>query len=606
MIKVAKNMLSKILERPWVAIAAVCLLMGAGSFQGVEMTDEGFWGSFYQQMFSVPHTPQVFEYLYWFTGVVGGAWHCLWPSGGLLGYRLFGILVMCATMVLSASILKPYVSPRVMSLSLLLCGVLQNSAPNIFYEKNWCGFLAVSMAFCLHRGLLRRKGVWLFAAGAVGAVMTFSRIPSVVMLALGASVLFYGCIRAITVRECVVFCSWFAFGSMAGAGALFLVMALLGQTGDFADSIRFMAVLAADSSSDSANHGWRMLLIGLRNVVIIVLGKGFLTAGLVALATAGVFFVRHWFSHSFVKAAGVLGCRIVLVLGILALARFPKDVIAMLACSTGVALLLGMLKPADADPGRRLLCALALGIMALLPQGSDVLLSVVRCALWLALPLAVDVTLRLLRDVRFRVSAETSNPDASGWSIDSQQFSPDIERTLVICFATLLALNTWFWWGGVYRDAGGRLNMRTQVQAPSVRGVLTSSERSAALNEVLSALGRYVKKGDKLLAFDNVPMLHMLTETQPYIGFSWIKLLNAAQFRDALNNAVSKNPSLPVMVAEKRNVGEGSWPSQAQPYLTAPWVVDRYAVLTAFLKTHGYTCSWENDEFIIWTTLRPE
>ena len=182
MINLAIDRLSRILGCPWFVISAIGLLFGAGSFQGLEMTDEGFWGCFYQQIFYVPHTSQVFEFLYWFTGVVGGVWNWLWPSGGLLGFRLLGVLILCATMVLSASILKPYVDRRVISLSLLLCGLLQNNVPNIFYEKNWCGFLAVCMAFCLHRGLVRQKEGWLFAGGAVGAVMAFSRIPSVVML----------------------------------------------------------------------------------------------------------------------------------------------------------------------------------------------------------------------------------------------------------------------------------------------------------------------------------------------------------------------------------------------------------------------------------------
>ena len=134
---------ARMLERPWLMIALISLLLLLGSVQGLEMTDEGFWGCFYQQIFVAPESVQ-YNFLYWLTGVVGGAWHLLWPSGGLFGFRLLGVLATCGAMLMTATLLKAQLDRRVLSAALLLTASLQNSMVNIFYEKNLC----VSMTPC--------------------------------------------------------------------------------------------------------------------------------------------------------------------------------------------------------------------------------------------------------------------------------------------------------------------------------------------------------------------------------------------------------------------------------------------------------------------------
>jgi hypothetical protein len=568
------------------------------------MTDEGFWGCFYQQIFKGAEGLQ-YNFDCWFTGVVGGAWNCLWPSGGLLGFRLLGVLVLCATMVMSASILRPYVDRRVLSLSLLMCGLLQHSMVNIFYEKSWCGFLAVCIVYCLHRGLVHRKGGWLFVGGAVASLAALSRIPSVALMGLGACILFYGYIRAMSIRDCVLSVGWFVFGSVAGFGVLFGCMALLGHVGIFVDALRFTFELASDTSGDAAHHGWKTLLLSQRGFLTSVAMLGGVICGFVTATTLAVFYLRQSPLRSSIRRAGVYAAQAGLVLGVLYIARSSMTSVAVLVFFCSLVLLVAVSRWANPEPDRRLLCFLALGVVILLPLGSDVLLGMLRYALWLALPIAVDTALRLLRDVRFQVSVETpTHPDVPKWSLESRLCFPELKRMLAVCFATLVALNAWLWWGGVYRDAGGRLNMRAQIQSPAVRGVFTSRERCAALNEVLSQLRHYVSKGDELLVFANMPMLHMLTETRPYQGLSWVKLLSSGQLSSALANATSKSQTLPVVVVHKRNVGLGTWPVQAAPYSIASNIAGQYAVLREFMTKHGYACAWENDDFSVWTPSR--
>ena len=61
-------------------------------FQGLDFADSGFDAVFYSRIFSDPSTVQ-YNFMFWFTGIIGGAWLKLFPGLGLLGLRLAGIFL---------------------------------------------------------------------------------------------------------------------------------------------------------------------------------------------------------------------------------------------------------------------------------------------------------------------------------------------------------------------------------------------------------------------------------------------------------------------------------------------------------------------------------
>ena len=65
-------------------------------FQGLDFADSGFDADFYSRIFSDPSTVQ-YNFMYWFTGIIGGTWLKLFPSMGLLGLRLAGVLFTTVT-----------------------------------------------------------------------------------------------------------------------------------------------------------------------------------------------------------------------------------------------------------------------------------------------------------------------------------------------------------------------------------------------------------------------------------------------------------------------------------------------------------------------------
>ncbi|MCT4630519.1 hypothetical protein, partial [Winogradskyella sp.] len=90
-----------------VAIVVVVLIQILLSFQGFDVCDDGFVLTFYQQIFQNPESVE-YNFLYWFSGFVGGVWHQLYEDGGILWFRILAIVVNTATLYISYKILKSY------------------------------------------------------------------------------------------------------------------------------------------------------------------------------------------------------------------------------------------------------------------------------------------------------------------------------------------------------------------------------------------------------------------------------------------------------------------------------------------------------------------
>ena len=58
-------------------------------FQGLDFADAGFAADFYRRIFSDPSSVQ-YNFMYWFTGIIGGSWLKLFPGLGLIGLRIAG------------------------------------------------------------------------------------------------------------------------------------------------------------------------------------------------------------------------------------------------------------------------------------------------------------------------------------------------------------------------------------------------------------------------------------------------------------------------------------------------------------------------------------
>ncbi len=87
-------------------------------FQGFDLSDEGFFVTFYQQIYKNPETVQ-YNFMFWFSGIIGGAWNYIFGSLGLWGMRFASVLVATGTALLTYNLLKKYINTGILKLGLL-------------------------------------------------------------------------------------------------------------------------------------------------------------------------------------------------------------------------------------------------------------------------------------------------------------------------------------------------------------------------------------------------------------------------------------------------------------------------------------------------------
>jgi hypothetical protein len=152
----------------------------------------------------------------------------------------------------------------------------------------------------------------------------------------------------------------------------------------------------------------------------------------------------------------------------------------------------------------------------------------------------------------------------------------------------------------VYRDSSRRWKMNTFVNHPMLRGMLTTSERAAAIESLAAELGKQVHPGAVLLTYESIPMVHFLMETRPYLYNPWPILYLPVEFKKCLDKARRERPELPLAVLAKIEMRSSGWPKSGSVNNSETAKADR-VILRNFLEEEKYEKIWENDIFEIFS-----
>jgi len=145
-----------------------------------------------------------------------------------------------------------------------------------------------------------------------------------------------------------------------------------------------------------------------------------------------------------------------------------------------------------------------------------------------------------------------------------------------------------------YRDLEDRSQLTTVVDHPLLRGVRTSPERAASLEELLGEMAERTEAGDRVLAWDSIPMVHFLTRTIPALGNPWPNLLSDLALRQRMDRMW--NTGGPDLVVEAVvNTRLRTWSVVNRPAPTRESMD-----LVSELEENGYVMVWRNEEFVIW------
>jgi hypothetical protein len=562
-------------------------------FQGLDFADSGFAADFYSRIFKDPSSVQ-YNFMYWFSGIIGGTWLKLFPGLGLLGLRIAGVICTTFTLGISYNLLKKYLHTGPLRLSLLLIVLFLTTAIKEINYDDISALFFMCAAWFLFFGLTTEKPTMLFVAGSFISLNMFSRLPNILGLMLMFVIWLSGYLDRKTVKQIcflsLIFISGFAIMSVI----LFEVMKLMHHDIYFLNSLKLTHRMG--SSIDNSHGIYSML-----KLYIVHYGEG--------LSISVVVMVVLWSSAAawrklksglpgsvqfsrFVKYGALI------ILTAICIYRSKKDPdfwFYLLLFYAGTSLIVGFLVITGRQPKNlRILTAIGCIMLLVMPFGSNfVLMSVGKYSMWIIVPITVDYLLNI-RALSSRVIVSENSQYSYEQVIDAQHMTGLRNACLYLTLIFVLCGAYFF----PYFDRSNRLHMHYEINNDHAKGIYTTKNRAKVINELLVESALYIKREDYVLAYDCIPMFYYLTDTRPFMHNSWPWLYDDALFKEELYKSIQETNVCPVVIMQKRSTIGNNWPDNyTENYVFRP---EALAYMEGFLKNYQYRQVWENDFFKIY------
>jgi hypothetical protein len=564
-------------------------------FQGVDLSDEGFYATFYQQIYKNPEATQ-YNFMFWFSGIVGGAFDYVFHGLGIWGMRLAGVLVTTSTIIITYNLLKKYLNPGYLKLGLLMVLLfINNNLKEIHYNDLSALFNMLAILY-LFTGLKENKLWKIFLAGLFVSLCTFTRLPNILSLGLGIGIFYFGYHHKnswkVQIGQALTFGGGFIFMSALLLG----FMKLIGHFDIFINSIKLLSKMS--KGGEESFYGPMVLIKHFLGTYIAATKFTLIILALIAIVALIAGFIRKKiFYNKWIFELG--GYAIIAAVAFLIYKGKIDNEIVLYFFSGIVLITTFLLFFTTTNTDIKFLSLAGCFILITYPFSSSAsLFTVGKYSLWLSFPIAIDYIFNIRAIDKLTLLGKTI-PLPSFLSFSESQLKGIRKFTVIGCVLACLYFTYYY----PFFDKHDRVTMHYPVNNKNMKGIYTTKDRAAVLNELLEESSKYVKPGQYVLAYHSIPMYHYWTETVPYLRNSMPWFYEAGLFRDELNKTYEEEKVLPVVVVQlKKTVGNaGEWPDPPSFYDSA-WHkrnLPRDSVLNEFLNDHHYREVWKNDIFKI-------
>lgn len=559
-------------------------------FQGLDFTDEGTYATLYQQIFDSPEALQ-YMFPYWLTLIIGGVWLKIFPALGLLGIRIAGVLITTLTVLIVYNALKKYVKINNLRLGLFLAIIIcnYNLMSEFYYNKLSLFFWAISFLLIL-KGLKCSKLPFIFLSGIFIGINIFTRLPNVLGVFIVVSVFYYGWLTGKSSKEIIYQAITFIAGFLTGIILIVLIMSLIGHLEIYLNSV----IMTMGISSDIEDpHN----LVFMTNMMLFQLAKSISFAGFFFIISLMYSRVSQFYNskrfYSNVDRVFLLASVLAIVFVSLT-GRFSIEDLWVFVIGIIFVVDFYVLSSESYSPEYKLISCLGLIVLITFPFGSASGFAIPgRYAIIISFPIVIDV-LRNFRKFNISFISDINETKEETFTNIRLHIIPG----LFIC--TCLIAGLIFWLSSTYRDSSSRIKMVYPVENDRMKGIYTTKKRAKVVMELLTASSRYVKAGDYVFAYKDIPMFHYLTETKPYLSNPWPDIYTSNLLREAIDNSKKNVDGLPVVVLQKVNMRDNSWPENAhESYSLTSSNEPKNKYLQDFLNEFKYKTVWENDAFCI-------
>lgn len=547
------------------------------AFQGFDVCDDGFVLTFYQQIFSNPESVE-YNFLYWFSGFVGGLWYQLFEEGGILWFRILAIIVNTSSFLLTYKLLKNHINKDFLLFSLVMVLFVNDYGYLTFYHNQLTALLTVVIIYILNKAIIKNSIYQFILAGFILSFTVLSRVPNAVLYILILAIPFAYYLKKQPIVKAIKPVGFFLIGSVLGYLTIYVILLSLGQVEIMKNALLTIVDLG---NTEGSSHNFidifrapvynyisifiaflKLILISLVIVLIQYIPVSNKNKLIITMFIASILFFV-WFDTGNIYPVYSLCLFGSIFLIIKKRVSFEVKVISFMSFLTLITISLGSAGGINNS-----------GFMAI----------------WVGLPLFFYL---INQKLILTKKTENLNTSAYLWCI-------------IISFLALKAYNIP---QQTYFDLGSRLDKKFAIKSDKAKGIYTTEKRAKIINELLVNLEKYVEPNDYLMAYDKIPMVHFLTETKPYMYNPWVWIYDYNSFEKKLNKAENEINEMPIVVQQKfETIYKFSEP--IDDYMSTKkensdfHSNERNALMNGFLVRNNYEVVWSNDYFNIYASKK--
>ena len=534
-----------------VLVLLLCLSLLRG-LQGLNLSDDGFVLSAYTAIFSSPGSV-AYSFLYYWLVNAGGLWNWAFGDFGIYGFRVLECIFLALNSFLVYSLARTAGIKRTYAAAAFVLVFSMLYWIEVFEYNTFSGFVALLMSLFMLKALVRKRLIWMFVAGAVFGLGIFVRLPNAALCALILVLVpfyLYGKDLTLTLKML----GFAVAGTVTGVALTFAYMYAMGHLPNFTEAFQTISFLVNDAGNSHSTGS--MLYSFFANYARVA-------ACVVAFTVCPALYVLLCSKRCGVKCPPfivflLLALHTVAVFICLKNAAFMANAMALASCVYAVFV-------CRLSPSVVLLACLALAMALFLPLGSDNGIATFGVHnLWLALlfvPFSAVLWLRRHSGRRLVVHL----------------------LFVVITLGLFLVRNAYGMFLPAYYESGTRIDDVCLVN-DSTGNVFTDYNTASDVRGILAAVGKETAEGDTVLILGDVPMLHYLTRTVPYLRNPWPWIFGEGYCRRQLHGVRSAGRALPVVVFARKDM--------------LP-VDGRYQLFRDFLKDNGYSAAYSNEAFVM-------
>jgi hypothetical protein len=570
------------------------------TFQGLDLADEGFLANFYHGIFDDPNSMS-YNFMFWLTGIIGGAWLKVFGFLGLWGLRMAGAIVITLTAFVTFDLLKNYLRQDILKLALICVMLFHNHDIKIINYNTLSALVFVLIASTLLNGLFKNRLGLFFLAGFLVCANTFIRFPNILQIGLILIIPYYNWLKGKSFRMTINQAFFFAVGFIACLAISLLTMRILGHWDAYQKALQYISNMGSSSSTEKTGGEY----YGMLNVVKLFIQNNlravkFAVIALVfsVLLQLGMSYFESKFSRFGKTFWAVFQSAIVFAL--MAVIVLNVDRLMLLVMFCGIPILAFVLDFFSTRKSDRFFVYLV-GMFFLLSYPVGSLLGIYtagRFCSWIAMPFSFAFFLKLSTiklDLIYRKDTKFSEHRTS--------LTENILRgSFWLTLLFIIVAGFYNQYRYPFYDWHSRLDMRYTLKNDKFRMIYTTEDRVQQTDELFENVSKYSKANDYIIAYDRIPMLFYATDTRSYLSNPFPGTYGTDLFKNDLNEALDRRGFLPLIVRQKiHTIGLGSkWPTEiVEDKMIKLDEIGKDAILDSFLVKHAYTEVWSNQCFRI-------